>query len=318
MKYLKEFSEGDRVSNIYLIKHRTNAVTKNGKSYWNVVLQDKTASMDAKVWDPNSPGIAEFDDNDYVEIIGDVSSFNGALQINIKRTRVAEEGEYDASDYLPVSSKNIDEMYGELLAMIDRTSNQYLKALLRSFFVEDTAFIKAFKFSSAAKTVHHAFVGGLVEHTLSVAKNCEFFALQYPRLDRDLLVTAAICHDIGKIKEISAFPENDYSDIGNLLGHIVMGSEMVSDKIRDIDGFPVVLANELKHCILSHHGELEFGSPKKPALMEAVALSFADNLDAKMETFGEVLDSAPSPETWQGFNRLLDSNIRGTTPWGWG
>lgn len=312
MRYLKDLHEGDRVGDIYLVKHKSNAITKNGKSYWNVTLQDKTGSLDAKVWEPNSAGIDDFDDKDYVEIVGDVTSFNGALQVNVKRARLARDGEYEPSDYLPVSSRNIDDMYNEILDMIKRTQNAYLKKLLEAFFVEDEAFIKAFKFSSAAKTVHHAFVGGLVEHTLSVAQNCEFFAKKYTRLNRDLLVTAAICHDIGKIKEITSFPENDYSDVGNLLGHIVMGSEMVSEKIRNIDGFPVILENELKHCILSHHGELEFGSPKKPALMEAVALSFADNIDAKMETFDELLGNSMEPNTWQGFNRLLDSNVRGT------
>lgn len=312
MRYLKELKEGDRIGDIYLIKHRTSAVTKNGKSYWNVALQDRTGSLDAKVWDPNSAGIDEFEDNDYVEIIGEVTSFNGALQINVKRARLAREGEYIPSDYLPISSRNIDDMYKELLAMIEKTENVYLKKLLEAFFVEDESFIKAFKFSSAAKTVHHAFVGGLVEHTLSVAENCEFFAKKYTRLNRDLLLTAAICHDIGKIREITCFPENDYSDEGNLLGHIVMGSEMVGEKIRTIEGFPVVLANQLKHCILSHHGELEYGSPKKPALIEAVALSFADNIDAKMETFDELLDNSQEPNSWQGFNRLLDSNVRGT------
>ncbi|MBQ0027362.1 MAG: HD domain-containing protein [Lachnospiraceae bacterium] len=312
MRYLKELKEGDRVADIYLIKHRSNAVTKNGKSYWNVELQDKTGTLDAKVWDPNSAGIDEFDDKDYVEIIGDVSSYNGALQVSVKRARIAREGEYEPANYLPVSNKNIDEMYNKILDMIGKTTNTYLKQLLEAFFVKDEDFIKAFKFSSAAKTVHHAFVGGLVEHTLSVAESCEFFAGKYSRLNRDLLVTAAICHDIGKIHEITAFPENDYSDEGNLIGHIVMGSEMISDKIRNIDGFPVVLANELKHCVLAHHGELEFGSPKKPALMEAVALSFADNLDAKMETFDELLENSQEPKTWQGFNRLLESNVRGT------
>lgn len=312
MKYLKEYKEGDRISGIFLVKYRTSAVTKNGKEYWNVALQDKTGGLDAKIWDPNSGGIADFDDRDYIDIMGDVTSFNGALQINIKRARKADESEYDPADYLPVSKKNIDEMYGEILTIINKTENPYLKELLNSFFIKDTLFIKMFKFSSAAKSVHHAFVGGLVEHTLSVARNCEFFATQYPKLNRDLLVTAAICHDIGKVREITAFPENDYSDEGNLIGHIVVGSEMVSEKIKGIEGFPAVLANELKHCILAHHGELEFGSPKKPALIEALALSFADNLDAKMETFTELLDDAQDPNAWQGFNRLLESNVRGT------
>lgn len=312
MRYLKDLTEGSRIGDIYLIKQRSSAVTKNGKNYLNVILQDKTGTMDAKVWEPNSAGIEDFDEKDYVEIVGDVSTFNGALQVSVKRARLAREGEYEPSDYLPVSEKNVDSMYRELLDIIGRTENTYLKKLLQAFFVEDEIFISKFKFSSAAKMVHHAFVGGLLEHTLSVTKNCIFFAAQYPALNKDLLVTAAICHDIGKIKELSPYPDNDYTDEGGLLGHIVMGTEMIGEKIKDIEGFPPVLENELKHCILAHHGEYEFGSPKKPALIEAVALNFADDLDAKMETFTELLNKSQNPKEWQGFNRLLDSNVRGT------
>ena len=311
MKYLKDYRDGERVHDVYLCKHRQAAVTKNGKTYWNVILQDKSGTMDAKVWDPNSMGIEEFEPMDYVEVLGDVSSFQSSLQISVKRVRVCREGEYNPADYLPVSEKNIDEMYQEVLGMIQRTKNPFLKELLEAFFVKDTDFIKKFKNSSAAKTVHHGYVGGLLAHTLSVAQMCEFYCKQYPMLKRDLLITAALCHDMGKIREISPFPLNDYTDDGNLLGHIVMGVEMVGEKIRDIAGFPPVLAGEVKHCILSHHGELEFGSPKKPALMEAVALSFADNTDAKMETFKELLQNTDSTD-WLGFNRLLDSNVRMT------
>ena len=167
---------------------------------------------------------------------------------------------------------------------------------------------------SAAKSVHHGFVGGLLEHTLGVTKNCDYFAKMYPVLNRDLLLTAAIFHDIGKLKELSTFPENDYTDAGQLLGHIMIGAEWVGDAIKSIDGFPVVLANELKHCILAHHGELEFGSPKKPALVEALALSFADNIDAKMETFRELLVNVPENDTkWQGYNRFMETNFRRTS-----
>lgn len=311
MKYLKDYRDGDRVHDVYLCKHRQAAVTKNGKTYWNVILQDKSGTMDAKVWDPNSMGIEEFEPMDYIEVGGDVSSFQSSLQISVKRVRVCREGEYNPADYLPVSEKNIEEMYQEVLGMIQRTKNPFLKELLEAFFVKDADFIKKFKNSSAAKSVHHGFVGGLLEHTLSVAQMCEFYCKQYPLLKRDLLITAALCHDMGKIREISPFPLNDYTDDGNLLGHIVMGVEMVGEKIREIPGFPPVLAGEIKHCILSHHGELEFGSPKKPALMEAVALSFADNTDAKMETFKELLQNTDSTD-WLGFNRLFDSNVRMT------
>jgi len=312
MKYIKDYNDGDRVFDIYLIKHKQAAVTKNGKAYENVILQDKTGTIDAKIWDPNSAGIGDFDTLDYVEVYGDVSSFQGALQVSIKRTRLCQEGEYNPADYLPVSSKNIDDMYASILKYIDSIENTYLKRMMEAFFVEDEAFIKVFKASSAAKTVHHGFVGGLLEHTLSVTNLCDYYAKTYPMLKRDLLISAAICHDIGKTKEISLFPENDYTNDGNLLGHIVMGTEMISDKIRDIDGFPQVLASQLKHCILAHHGELEYGSPKKPALMEAVALNMADNTDAKMQTFTELLQNN-TEQGWMGYNRLFESNLRVTT-----
>ena len=309
MKYIRDYKEGDRMFDIYLCKHKQSAVTKNGKPYETVILQDKTGTIDAKVWDPNNAGISEFDTLDYIEVYGDVNSFQGALQVNVKRIRVCHEGEYDPADYLPVSKKNIDEMYKELLGLIGRTENEYLKKLLESFFVEDEAFIRAFRTSSAAKTIHHGFVGGLLEHTLSVAKLCEYFCKTYPILKRDLLITAALCHDIGKTKELSLFPENDYTDDGQLLGHIVMGAEMVGEKARQIPGFPPVLEAELKHCILAHHGEYEYGSPKKPALIEAAALNLADNADAKLETFSEALQGATG-YGWLGYNRLFESNIR--------
>ena len=311
MKYIKDYKDGDRVFDIYFCKFKSSAVTKNGKSYDNVILQDKTGTIDAKIWDPNNPGIADFDACDYIEVYGDVTSFNGALQVNVKRVRLCQEGEYNEGEYMPVSKKNIEEMYAELLKMIGSIENTYLKQLLDAFFVKDTAFVQAFKKSSAAKTVHHGFIGGLLEHTLSVTKLCDYYCTAYPILKRDLLLTAAICHDMGKIREISAFPVNDYTDEGQFLGHIVMGSEMISEKVREIPGFPPMLAMELKHCILSHHGELEFGSPKKPAIIEAVALTYADNTDAKMETFTELLES--TQETgWLGFNRFFESNLRGS------
>lgn len=311
MKFIKDYKEGDRVFDIYLCKHKQSAVTKNGKAYENVILQDRTGTIDAKIWDPNSAGIEEFDSLDYIEVYGEITSFQSALQVNMKRVRLCREGEYDPADYLPVSEKNIDTMYGELLSLIDSVQNSYLKALLNRFFRDDEKFIKAFRQSSAAKTVHHGFVGGLLEHTLSVTKLCEYYCGTYPLLNRDLLLTAAMCHDIGKTKELSLFPENDYTDEGQLLGHIVMGAEMIGEAARAIAGFPKGLESELKHCILSHHGEYEFGSPKKPALIEAAALNLADNTDAKMQTFTELLKGAQS-EGWLGFNRLFESNIRKT------
>lgn len=312
MKYIKDYKEGDRVFDIYLCKHKISAVTKNGKPYDTVVLQDKTGTIDAKVWDPNNAGIAEFDSLDYIEVYGDITSFQGVLQVNVKRIRKCQEGEYAPADYLPVSRFDREEMYQELLSYINGVENTYLKQLLQEFFVKDQAFISAFKQSSAAKTVHHGFVGGLLQHTLGVTKLCDYYCSTYSLLKRDLLITAAICHDMGKTREISLFPENDYTDAGQFLGHIVIGVEMIGEKVRNIPGFPEVLANELKHCILAHHGEYEFGSPKKPAIMEAMALNLADNTDAKMETFTEILENSKDNNGWLGFNRLFDSNLTGT------
>ena len=313
MKFIETLREGERINDVYLCKYKQSAVTKNGKPYENVILQDKTGTIDAKIWEPNSMGIDDFDMMDYVAVVGDVSSFQGALQVSIKRVRKVREGEYDPSNYLPVSEYDIEDMYKQLLTFVNGIKNPYLSKVAKHFFVDDAEFVKQFKFSSAAKSVHHGFVGGLLEHTLSVLKLCQFYVKQYPILNEDLLYTAALCHDIGKVYELSAFPLNDYTDDGQLLGHIVMGCEMVGEQIRAIDGFPKKLGNELKHCILAHHGELEFGSPKKPALVEAVALNFADNTDAKMETMKEIFKAAGDNNEWLGFNRLLDSNIRKTS-----
>ena len=310
MKYVRDLKEGDRVFDIYLCKHRQSAVTKNGKPYENVILQDKTGTMDAKVWEPNNPGIDDFDTLDYIEVYGEVTNFQGALQVNVKRIRVCREGEYNPADYLPVSSKDIDTMYQELLSLIKSIQNTYYKQLLEAFFVKDEAFSKAFRKSSAAKAVHHGFVGGLLEHTLSVAKLCDYYCTAYPVLKRDLLLTAAICHDIGKTRELSAFPENDYTDEGQMLGHIVMGAQMVADKAAGLADFPKALLTQVQHCILAHHGKYEYGSPKIPAIIEAVALNYADDTDAKMETFKEILDNNSEVTGWFGYNRLFESNLR--------
>lgn len=315
MKYIETFREGEKIADVYLCKQKTSAVTKNGKPYDSAILQDKTGTIDAKIWDPNSLGIDDFDALDYVEVLADVVCFNGAMQLNVKRVRKVSEGEYDPKEYLPVSDKNLDDMFEELLKFVGSIKNTYLKALLEKFFVEDKQFAKTFKNHSAAKSVHHGFIGGLLEHSLSVTKLCDFYCTQYNLLNRDLLLTAAMLHDMGKVYELSGFPTNDYTDEGQLIGHIVIGSEKITMAAATIEGFPVKTLNELKHCILAHHGELEYGSPKKPALMEAVALSFADNTDAKMQTMKELFSSAQPAEgtEWLGYNRLFESNIRKTS-----
>lgn len=313
MRFIETFREGIHVSAVYLCKNKQISLTKSGKEYGNLVLQDKSGTIDAKIWDLSSPGVGNFETMDYVSVDADVTLFQNANQLNVRRIRKAGEGEYVPSDYLPVSSKDIGIMYQELLGLIRSIGAPHYRKLAESFFVDDEGFAKAFQFHSAAKSVHHGFVGGLLEHTLSVVKLCDYFAGTYPIINRDLLLTAAMFHDIGKTKELSVFPENDYTDDGQLLGHIVIGTEMLTERIRAIPDFPAKAATELKHCILSHHGELEYGSPKKPAIIEALALSFADNADAKMETMIELLKGAGDNTGWLGFNRLLDTNVRKTS-----
>lgn len=309
MRYINELREGEMLSETYLCKSKQSLKTKAGKSYYSLLLQDKTGTLDAKVWELSN-GIENFDSMDYIHIEGQITSFQNTLQLNIKRVRKSQEGEYDPSDFVPTTTKNIDEMYNEILTIISKMTNPYLSKLVNSFFVEDKEFIKAFKYHSAAKTVHHGFVGGLVEHTLGVTKLCEYMAANYPLINRDLLISAALFHDLGKLDEISTFPENDYTDDGQLLGHIYIGTEKVGARIRTIPNFPKSLENELKHCILSHHGELEYGSPKKPALIEAVALTYADNTDAKLQTMTEILNGADDKSDWLGYNKFFESNIR--------
>ena len=312
MKYIETLREGDRVSDIYLCKSKQAMRTKAGRTYYSLVLQDKTGTIDTKVWDITA-GIEDFDALDFIKVEGQVTIYQNSPQLKAVRIWKAQEMEYDPSDYMPVSEYNIDSMYHELLKFVDSVKEAHLHALLESFFVKDTEFIRNFKQHSAAKSIHHGFVGGLLEHTLSVTKLCDFYCTRYPILNRDLLISAALCHDIGKTKELSEFPANDYTDEGQLIGHIVIGTEMVHDRIQQIEGFPPTLAHELEHCIVSHHGELEYGSPKKPALIEALALNLADNTDAKLETMTEALDNAGTRKGWLGFNKVLDSNIRKTS-----
>ncbi|MCQ2495865.1 MAG: HD domain-containing protein [Lachnospiraceae bacterium] len=312
MKYIGELREGDITRDVYLCKQVQNLVAKTGKTYMSILLQDKTGVLDAKVWDITSGGIEEFQALDYIYVEGEVTVFQGTLQLKCRRIRKCREGEYDPSDYLPYTRFNIEEMYKKLMSYAAMITEPHIKKLIDSFFLEDEAFIKEFKTHSAAKSVHHGFVGGLLEHTLSVTSLCVKFAEQYRFLNKDLLIAAAMCHDIGKIRELSELPQNDYTDDGNLLGHIVMGYEMLGERIAKIEDFPKVLASELRHCILAHHGELEYGSPKKPAIAEAIALNFADNVDAKLETMRELLETADDKADWLGYQKLFESNMRKT------
>ncbi len=312
MNYLRDYREGEKFVGTYLCKQKQILKTKAGKTYYSLTLQDKTGTADGKIWDLNN-GIANFEAMDYIYCSGMVTSFQGNLQMNISRVRVSDEGEYDPADYVPCTDKDRGEMYSDILKFVASVQNPFLNKILEMYFVEDKEFAHRFKEHSAAKSVHHGFMGGLLEHTLSVTKLCEYFAQNYPLINRDLLITAALFHDMGKLYEISDFPVNEYTDDGQLLGHIFIGAKKVSEAAETVEGFPKKLESELIHCILSHHGKLEFGSPKVPALLEAMALHLADNADAKLETLTEIFNAAGSNTGWLGFNRRFESNLRRTS-----
>lgn len=309
MTYIKEYKEGNKFFGIYLCKTKQVLKTKAGKTYYSLILQDKTGVIDGKIWELTN-AIAEFDSMDFIMAEGMVTTFQGSRQVNINRVRQAQEGEYDAGEYIPTSRYDIEDMYQQLKGYIQGIKEPHLHQLAEMVFIKDTEFVKRFKSHSAAKSIHHGFIGGLLQHTLAVTKLCDFMAANYDILDHDLLVTAAMFHDVGKVYELSDFPLNDYTDEGQMLGHIFLGAELIGNWTRGISGFPVALATELRHCILAHHGELEYGSPKKPAIAEAMALSFADHADARLETMAEIFDKSDATLEWLGFNRILDSNVR--------
>ncbi|MCD7825628.1 MAG: HD domain-containing protein [Clostridiaceae bacterium] len=309
MTYIEQYKEGNKFFGIYLCKSKQVLKTKAGKTYYSLILQDKTGIIDAKVWELNN-GIENFDSMDFIMVDGMITTFQGSRQVNVNRIRKAQEGEYDPAEYIPASKYDREVMYQELRQLVETIGEPHLRELAEKYYVKDAEFIKEFKEHSAAKSVHHGFVGGLLQHTLAVAKICDFYAGQYPILDRDLLITAALFHDIGKMWELSEFPSNEYTDEGQLLGHIFLGAELIGREAALIPGFPKQLAAELRHCILAHHGELEYGSPKKPAIAEAMALYFADKADARMETMTEIYDKADCTTDWLGFSRYVDSNVR--------
>lgn len=308
MRYLKELREGESVMGHYLCKSKQTMKSRAGKSYLSLKLQDKTGMADAKVWDLNND-IKSFEENDFIKIDGTVTVYNNDIQINIKRIRKSMEGEYNPMDYIPCSGKNIDAMYNELMGYMKTIKDPYIKKLLEEIFYNDKVVAKEFKYHSAAKNIHHGYMGGLVEHTLSVVQICDFCAGRYKYVNRDILIASAMLHDVGKVKELSDFPINDYTDDGQLLGHLIIGADMIGEAAAKIDGFPHRLLSIMKHCMLSHHGEYEYGSPKLPKTIEAFILHCADNLDAKTKVIEEAIDAGTNMGTWVGYQKMLQRNL---------
>ena len=292
MRYIQELHEGETIRAIYLCKSKRSAETRNGKPYDNLILQDKTGTLDGKIWDPNSNGIADYDEKDFVEVVGEVTTYNNNLQLNIKQLRKAHEDEYILADYMPTSDRDVEEMYKDLLNFVDMIRNPYLKQSVEYYFVKDEEFIRKFKNHSAAKSVHHGFLSGLLMHTLNMLRLADFLSAQYAdTVNRSLLLTGTLLHDFAKEQEFT-FSElglvTDYSTKGQLLGHLVMGAQEVAAIAAELD-LPEEKATLLEHLILSHHGQPEFGAAVLPQCAEAELLSLVDQIDSRMEIYREVL-----------------------------
>ena len=314
MQFINKLKDGDELNSVYHVKTKSQATAKTGKEYFNVCLSDKTGTIDAKIWDVNAPGIEEFKAGDFVAVEGDVISYNNQLQVKVSRLRIADKDEFNNEDYFATSKYDKADMAKELDSLIANVKNKTYSKLLKSFFTDDKKFREKFLSHQGAKTVHHSFVSGLVEHTISTTKLAIAIANNYDDINLDLVITTSLLHDIAKIDEIAPYPINEYTDEGMLVGHIVLGYEIISKKIDELGGFSEVEKYELLHCILSHHGSPEFGSPKQPMLMEAYIVSQADNTDAKLELMRENIANAKITNKMDsnGFitNKFLGTNFR--------
>jgi 3'-5' exoribonuclease len=305
-RYISDLSEGERIVGHFLVQSKQLLTTKAGKPYLSLILQDKTGNISGRVWD-NAPELYEqFKNNDVIKIDGSVELYNRELQLVIRRLRTSELDEIELSDFVPHSSHDIDEMFLEICSFVESIESPHLKALLNSFF-QDEDFAKEFKASSAARNIHHVCVGGLLEHTLSTVRLCEYLTTHYETLDADLLITMAILHDIGKVKELEVSPSINYTEEGNLLGHIIIGIQMIDEKIQGIPDFPPKLRILVEHMILSHHGQSDWGSPRPPMFLEAEILHRADDLDVKVDIITRALAEDRDPDSsWTKYHRALE------------
>ena len=311
MRYINELRDSENVVEFYFCKKRQSLTSKNGKNYLSLTLLDKTGSINGKVWELNNK-IQSFEEGDFIKGAGTVITFNGDLQLNIKQIRKAQEGEYDESEYIPSTKKNISELYEKVVKYVNSVENEYIKQLLTNVFIENKKIADKFKKHTAAKSMHHDYLGGLIEHTVSVTEVADFLATHYEGVNRDIVISCALLHDICKIFELSDFPSVDYTDAGELIGHIVMGAEFIAAEADKINGFPRELKLLMQHCILAHHGEYEFGSPKLPRTIESFILHCADDIDAKVKMFTDSLEALPPSVKWTDYNKILQRKIRKT------
>ncbi len=307
-RFITDIKAGDRVDDIFVLFEKILSQKKDGNNFLNVTLSDKTGTIKGVVWDNVDQIAAGITSGDFAHVNGSVSDYRGTLQVVIKKMEPFSPDRIDPSDFLPQTSRDIEGMFERLLKRTDSITTDYLKALIDAFF-KDKEFVNKFKTAPAAKKMHHAYIGGLLEHTLSMVSLADKIAGHYSGIDRDLLLSGAILHDIGKIDEFEYQFKIDYSDKGRLLNHIVIGIKMVDDKLSGIEHFPEDQMLLLKHMIVSHHGTREFGSPEPPKTIEAVLLNYIDEIDSKVNAIRDFIASEDPDETWTSYHRLLERHF---------
>jgi 3'-5' exoribonuclease len=286
--FVADLQANQQVTTTFLVKVKETKSKKTGEPYLSLTLGDRSGDVDAKMWDNVEEVEPTFDRDDFIKVKGLVQVYRNRPQLTIHKLRRCQEDEIDFADYFPKTTKDVDAMFEELLNLADTIQNRYLRELLMAFLLDDE-FSSKFKQAPAAKSLHHAWLGGLLEHTLSLCKLCQLVAPHYPETNLDLLLTGAVLHDIGKTEELSYHRSFTYTNEGQLLGHMILELDMVNEKISQIDGFPRDLKTLIQHVIISHHGEYEFGSPKLPMFPEAFLLHSLDNLDSKLEAMRGIL-----------------------------
>lgn len=303
--YVENIKERDLVDSVFLVRDKITATAKNGKPYLTLKLMDRTGEVEGRVWDNVTEISDSFARDDFIRVYGKASVYLGKMQLVVQRLERLEDDTVSLEDFLPVAQRSLDDMLAELESYVSSLNSPHLRALLKVFLSDDD-FMQAYSSAPAAKSMHHVYLGGLLDHSLSVARLAVKISENYPEIDRDLLIVGALLHDVGKVAELRYSRSFEYTDAGKLLGHIVMGVELVEEKIRSLPEFPPMLGTLLKHLLLSHHGQYEFGSPKRPKTLEAVVLNFIDDLDSKINGISSYLEKDNNEGHWTGYHRLYD------------
>ena len=297
--------ENQTITSHFVVAVKQVKSKKNGELYLSLMLADRTGQLQANMWDNVGDTISSFDQDDFIKVKGILHKYNGRWQMTVHKIRKLGESEIDYSDYLPKTSKDVDQLWKTLCDYVDSFQNTWLKSLLHEF-ISDEALVAAYKNAPAAKTLHHAFVGGLLDHVVSLFTVCDLASRNYPQVNRDLLLTGAFLHDIGKLHELAYQRSISYTTKGQLLGHMIIELEMLHEKLTHLPGFPDELKILLEHMIISHHGQYEFGSPKLPMFPEALMLHYLDDLDSKMEAMRAQFEREADLDTpWSSYNPSL-------------